>query len=214
VKVIAVNVGKPQTMVYHGKELVTGIYKSPVNSAVYLTRTNLDGDGQADLEFHGGEDKALCVYCEEHYSYWENHLGKQLESAAFGENVCVRGMLESEVCIGDTYELGEAMVQISQPRQPCHKLAKKHDTVDLPLKVQQTGYTGYYFRVLKEGWIPEKPSIRLISKHPAGVTVAFANQTVYQDKPNAESLKRILTVDELSASWRQSLTKILQKLEG
>jgi MOSC domain-containing protein YiiM len=110
--------------------------------------------------------------------------------------------------------LGEAVVQVSQPRQPCFKLAKRHEVTDLPVQVQETGFTGYYFRVLQEGLIPVNPELRLLSKHPAGVTVEFANRMKYHDKHNAEGIKRILAVKELSASWRSSFLKRLAELEG
>jgi MOSC domain-containing protein YiiM len=214
VEIISVNIGKPSIIVYQGKELVTGICKSPASSALYVTATNLEGDGQADLEFHGGVDKALCVYCEEHYVHWEQVMDRKLDYGAFGENLTVRGLLETEVCIGDTYRLGEAIVQVTQPRQPCHKLAKRHDITDLSLQVQLTGYSGYYFRVLQEGILPENPSIQLIAKHSNGVTVAYCNEIKFKDTTNVEGMKRILAVQELSASWRESFEKRLQELEG
>ncbi|MGO4268998.1 MOSC domain-containing protein [Paenibacillus sp. TAF58] len=213
-EIVSINIGKPNTIIYQGKELVTGIYKSPVSSPLYVGGTNLDGDGQADLKYHGGVDKALCVYCDEHYAYWENVMERKLDYGAFGENLTVRGLLETDVCIGDTYQLGEAIVQVTQPRQPCHKLAKRHDMLDLPVQVQHTGYTGYYFRVLQEGIIDEHSTVKLIEKQPAGITVDYANQIKFHDKSNMEGVKRILAVKELSASWRESFEQRLQELEG
>jgi MOSC domain-containing protein YiiM len=214
VEIISVNIGKPISLYYNGKELFTGIYKSPVNVPLYVTAVNLEGDGQADLEVHGGVDKALCIYCEEHYPYWGSNLNLEMEYGAFGENLTVRGMLETEVFIGDTYRLGEAIVQVSQPRQPCHKLAMRHDLTDLPVKVIATGYSGYYFRVLKEGLFPERRSIELVSKHPAGISIAYANKIRFHDKSNIEGIKRILAVEGLSASWRESFKRRLQELEN
>lgn len=215
-EILSVNVGMPQTLIIEGKELVTGIYKSPVPSAhaLHLTKTQLAGDGQADLEVHGGPDKALCVYCIEHYPYWEERLGMKMEYGAFGENLTVRGLLEENVCIGDTFELGEAIVQVSQPRQPCHKLAKRYHAADLPVQVQQTGFTGYYFRVLKEGIVPANPLMKRIATNPEGVTVAAANKLKYQDKHDMEGIKRILSVDALSQSWRNSFEKRLASLQS
>ncbi|MBD0383579.1 MOSC domain-containing protein [Paenibacillus sedimenti] len=212
-EIISVNVGIPQTIIYKGKELDTGIYKSPVSSPLHVSKVQLDGDGQADLVNHGGADKALCVYCEEHYA-WDHKLDRNLTWGAFGENLTVRGLLEEEVCIGDTYQIGEAIVQVSQPRQPCHKLAKRHDVADLAVQVQDTGFTGYYFRVLQEGIIPVQPEVALVAKHEAGVTVAFANQIMYHDQSNLEGIERILAVEALSASWRESFAKRLVKLQA
>ncbi|MNI20852.1 6-N-hydroxylaminopurine resistance protein [compost metagenome] len=177
-----------------------------------MTKTNLDGDGQADLRFHGGEDKALCVYCEEHYAYWAKILGKELEFGAFGENLTVRGLLESDVCIGDIFKLGEVIVQVTQPRQPCYKLAKKHENSEMVERVQDTGYTGYYLRVLQEGFVPAKPLIERLEKHPAAVTVAYANQIKYHDKEQVDAIERILSVQELSEAWRASFQKRLADL--
>lgn len=212
-EILSVNVGMPQTVEFDGKELVTGIYKSPVSSPLHVSKTQLDGDGQADLVNHGGEDKALCVYCVEHYAYWKSALEKEMTYGAFGENLTVRGLLEEEVGIGDTYEIGDAVVQVSQPRQPCFKLAKRYDVVDLPVRVQDSGFTGYYFRVLQEGTIPVSPKVKLLAKDPAGVTVAYANRIKYHDKDNVEGIRRILAVEALSGSWRQSFQKRLAELE-
>lgn len=208
----SVNVGLPQSMIYQGRELVTGIHKSPVSSSLFLSKTQLEGDGQADLVYHGGEDKAVCVYASEHYPHWEKQLNKQLGFGAFGENLTVSGMLEDEVCIGDVYAIGEAVVQVSQPRQPCYKLAKRHDVADLAVQVQDTGYTGFYFRVLQEGVIPVHPHVERIQKHELGVTLAEANRVKYQDKSDVSAIKRILAVDALSASWRESFEKRLGEL--
>ncbi|MFC5451499.1 MOSC domain-containing protein [Paenibacillus aestuarii] len=199
-------------MIHQGRELVTGIVKSPVSSPLFLSKTQLEGDGQADLVYHGGEDKALCVYASEHYPYWEKQLNKKLSFGSFGENLTVSGMLEDEVCIGDVFAIGEAVVQVSQPRQPCYKLAKRHDVVDLAVQVQDTGYTGFYFRVLQEGVIPPHPRVERIKKHELGVTLADANHVKYQDKSNISGIQRILSVEALSASWRESFENRLAEL--
>lgn len=151
--IISLNVGKPVTVDYRGKPLDTGIYKRPVLTPLHLSVNGLDGDGQADLVNHGGPDKAVCLYPMEHYAYWEQLLGKKLEFAAFGENITTSGLIETEVCIGDVYEIGTALLQISQPRYPCFKLSQKHGPANLPAKVLETGFSGFYFRVLREGEI-------------------------------------------------------------
>lgn len=208
IRIISLNVGKPAVFAYQGKEIETGIFKHPVNEPLYLSKTNLDGDGQADLVYHGGPEKAVCVYPHEHYPYWTERLSRQLDMGAFGENLTVEGLREESVCIGDIFQWGEAVVQISQPRQPCHKLAKKYDVPELPLWVQETGYTGFYFRVLQEGRVA-MDQLQLIERHPAGVTVQFANQIMHLDKQNREGIERILAVDALSVNWCQTLTKRL-----
>ncbi|AMA72852.1 MULTISPECIES: MOSC domain-containing protein [Aneurinibacillus] len=209
-EILSINVGKPKNVFCDGMEITTGIYKKPVTTEVFLSTLNFTGDGQADLVHHGGVDKAVCVYPYEHYPYWETQLGQMLEFAAFGENLTVKGMTEEKVHIGDIFQLGEAVVQISQPRQPCYKLAKRYNIVDLPLKVQQTGFTGFYFRVLQKGWVNPASTIQLLERHPAGITVAFANQIMHHDKKNKEAIRKLLEIDELSASWKKTLQKRLK----
>lgn len=116
-------------------------------------------------------------------------------------------MREEDVCIGDTFQIGEAIVQVTQPRQPCFKLAKKYNTPKLPLYFQETGYTGFYFRVLEEGWVSPVDTLKLIKPDPKGVTVAFANRIMHKEKQNIEGLKRVLEVRALSTSWRNTFEK-------
>ncbi|MDU0202938.1 MOSC domain-containing protein [Paenibacillus sp. MAH-36] len=213
-EIVSVNVGKPQIVEYQGKELVTGIYKSPVSSSLYVSKTQLDGDGQADLTVHGGVDKALCVYPEEHYAYWEEVLGRKLEAGAFGENLTVRGFLETDVCIGDIYAIDEVIVQVSQPRQPCFKVGKRLEWAKTPLQMQETGFTGFYFRVLQEGFLSINSQVKLVAKDVDGVTLAYANQIKYHDKMNKDGAQRLVRTEALSESWKKSFTKRLVELES
>ncbi|MEC0265702.1 MOSC domain-containing protein [Paenibacillus anseongense] len=213
-EIVSVNVGKPQIVEYQGKELVTGIYKSPVSSSLYVSKTQLDGDGQADLTVHGGVDKALCVYPEEHYAYWEEVLGRKLEAGAFGENLTVRGFLETNVCIGDIYAIDEVIVQVSQPRQPCFKVGKRLEWAQTPLQMQETGFTGFYFRVLQEGFLSINSQVKLVAKDVDGVTLAYANQIKYHDKMNKDGAQRLVRTEALSESWKKSFTKRLVELES
>ncbi|RCX23444.1 MOSC domain-containing protein YiiM [Fontibacillus phaseoli] len=211
VEIVSLNTGKPQMIPYQKKEVLSGIYKQPGQVALFLSWVNLEGDGQADLVHHGGRDKAVCVYPYEHYSFWEGELGSELEFGAFGENLTTRGLLENELCIGDIYQLGEAVVQVSQPRQPCYKLSARYGAPDMPLKVQETGFTGYYFRVLQEGRVSRSEGLTLISRHPKEITVSFANHIMHREKDSLDDIRRILEVEELSESWRITF---LKRLEG
>ena len=117
-QICSLNVGLPQTIMYQGKELITGIYKTPVSSSLFVSKLQMEGDGQADLTVHGGVDKAICVYPDEHYAYWEELRGQKLEAGTFGENLTIRGLREHELCIGDTFAIDEVIVQVSQPVSP------------------------------------------------------------------------------------------------
>jgi MOSC domain-containing protein YiiM len=213
-QLLSLNTGKPITVNHQGKQVETGIFKNPVNHPLHLSITQLEGDGQADLINHGGADKAVCAYCAEHYPYWEEKLQRKLPYGAFGENFTIAGLLESTIHIGDVYEIGTAIVQVSQPRQPCFKLALKHQVTDLVLQVQETGYTGYYFRVLKEGLVASGQTFRLQTNHPLAITVAETNRLKYADKFDIAAIRRLISVNELSESWRDSFLKRLDNTES
>ena len=206
-QLLSLNIGLPKEVTYGGKVIHTGINKKQVKEPVYLSFVKFNGDGQADLVHHGGVDKAVCVYTGDHYPYWEKELNQDFVYGAFGENITVSGMSEEDVCIGDTFELGQAIVQVTQPRQPCFKLAKKYNIPKLPLYFQETGYTGFYFRVLKEGWVSSVDTLKKLQSNPKGVSVAFANRIMHKEKQNIEGVKRILEVNALSNSWRKSFEK-------
>ncbi|WP_036745679.1 MOSC domain-containing protein [Paenibacillus sp. UNC451MF] len=213
-QLLSLNVGKPIVIEYKGKPLETGIYKQPVEGNVYLSSIQLDGDGQADLINHGGKDKAVCVYCSEHFGFWQEQLGRELSYGAFGENFTVSGMMESGVHIGDIFEIGEAIVQITQPRQPCFKLGKRYDMPQLPIQVQNTGFTGYYFRVLKEGNVAKGQHFNLVERHPGAITILEANRLKYHDKSDWDGIRALLEVEALSESWRASFQKRWDGAEG
>lgn len=208
-EIFSVNVGKPASVEFQEKTVETGIYKISVREPVFLSKLNLDGDAQADLKNHGGPDKAACVYPLDHYPYWGKELNRSLGVPAFGENFTVRGLTEKDVHIGDIFQFGDAVVQVTQPRQPCFKLANKLGERDLPYKVQKTGYTGFYFRVLQEGLVSKHHSLKRVSIHPKKFSVAQANDLKYQDKNNEQAISAILDIKELSESWRKTFFKRL-----
>jgi len=203
------NVGLPAPLDNRGKEVRSGFVKSPVEGGVWLSRTGLAGDGQADLKAHGGPEKAVCVYPLEHYPYWEERLDRDLPPAAFGENFSTRGLTEPGVCVGDVFRAGEAVVQVSQPRQPCYKLAARHNEKQLALWVQQAGLTGFYFRVLEEGRVAAGDGLHLVERPAPDATVAEANRVMHHDKGDLEAVERLLGVGELSVSWRRTFEKRL-----
>ncbi|WDM22665.1 MOSC domain-containing protein [Paenibacillus polymyxa] len=213
IKILSLNVGMPKQIQFNQKDVSTGIFKSATDEYLYLSYLNFEGDGQGDLVHHGGKEKAVCVYPYEHYPFWENELRRPLDYGAFGENLTIKGLLESEVCIGDVFKLGKAIVQVSQPRQPCYKLSIKYGVPDMPLKVQQTGHTGFYFRVLEEGVASKADGLSLLHRHPKAITVSFANRIMHQEKNHIEGIKQILEVEELSLNWRNTFLKRLAGTE-
>lgn len=206
------NISLPKKEFFHGKEITTGICKQPVSGPLILSKTGFPGDGSADLKHHGGSDKAVCVYSLDHYPYWAEVLGIAMPGAAFGENLSVSGMLEADVCIGDTYRIGGATVQVSQPRQPCRTLAARYGREDFVKLVVDAGRTGFYFRTLAEGGVQAGDEITLLERDPRGVSVEFANRIYHHDRRNREGIERVLAAPALSASWQQSFRELREKL--
>ncbi|WP_234414399.1 MOSC domain-containing protein [Paenibacillus sp. CAA11] len=203
----SLNVGLPKLLEGHTKPVQSGIGKQPVRGPIFLSELNLDGDGQGDLVHHGGPDKAVCVYAYDHMDYWSKTFNYPFEPGAFGENITLVGLVETEVCIGDIFHWGEAILQVTQPRQPCYKLAVRHGLPDLPKQVEKTGYTGFYFRVLKTGLVSSKDSLILQERHRKGITVAFAHRVMFGEKKDTPELRQLLEVDALSENWRKTLSK-------
>ena len=222
-KILSIQIGTPQTHLTPdpnasekpdaGREdsWVSGIFKTPVAGPRVLGKTNLDGDAQADVKNHGGPDKAVCVYAHEHYAYWQRQLGlPNLSPGAFGENFTTMGLLESEMCIGDTLAVGEAqavVIQLSQPRQPCWKLARRWQIGDLVAQVQDMGYTGWYFRVLQEGIVQPGDGLHLRERPYPHLTLAEANRIMHHDKEDWATIADFLACPLLSASWQNSLRR-------
>jgi MOSC domain-containing protein YiiM len=213
-EVISLNVGKPVTVDYRGKPLETGIYKMPAAGPVQLHLEGFDGDGQADLVNHGGPDKAVCVYPIEHYAFWEEQLGRKLEFSAFGENITVSGLLETEVCIGDVYEIGSTLLQVSQPRFPCFKLSQKHGPADMPAKVLATGYSGFYFRVLREGQIAAGDVIVKKESGDGGYSVKRVLYLMEHGRKDKNGLAELSELDTLASGTRMKFRSWLEAAES
>ncbi|MCM2369480.1 MOSC domain-containing protein [Aporhodopirellula aestuarii] len=211
VRVASIQVGKPKEMEPEnspGKPWRSGFVKEAVSEPLWLGTTNLEGDGQADLDYHGGPSKAVCVYPLAHYPYWRETLDMpDLTGGDFGENFTVADLTEDEICIGDDWTIGEATVQVSQPRQPCWKLARRWSIQDLALQVQQTGRTGWYFRVLVEGYVQRGMPLKLIKRPEPNWTIANANRLLHHDKANRTDAAQLAAVASLSPSWRATLAK-------
>lgn len=211
----SVQVGTPRGLGTEGdsadRPWTTGFVKSPVAGPLWLARTNLAGDGQADLVNHGGPEKAVCVYPAAHYPYWRADLDLTLEFGAFGENFTVAGLTEADVCIGDVWAVGAAVVQVSQPRQPCWKLARRWAVKDLALRVQQTGRTGWYFRVLREGEVKAGDAPTLVERPEPAWTVARANEVMHHRKADFVLAAELAAVPTLSASWKTTLRNRAEK---
>ncbi|QDU98231.1 MOSC domain-containing protein [Lignipirellula cremea] len=210
---VSLQVGLPQELTWkpsgsdRSTPWTTGFHKTPTDQPLWLARENLAGDGQADLVHHGGPHKAVCVYPADHYPYWETTLDRDLPHGAFGENFTLAGLTETQICIGDTWAIGSALLQVSQPRQPCFKLARRWNVKDLAHQVQQNGRTGWYFRVLVEGEVAAGMRLALQERPHPEWTVALANQIMHHDPKNAQAAAGLAAVPLLSPNWQESLLK-------
>lgn len=209
----SLNIGLPRKENFHSKEIITGICKRSVSEPLHLKKLGFEGDGVADLKHHGGQDKAVCVYSIEYYPYWEKVLGIKLPPAAFGENLSVSNLHEDDVCIGNIFQVGTAIVQVSQPRQPCKTLAARYGKNNLVKLVVDSGRTGFYFRVLEEGVVKRGNRLILQESDSHNITISFANHTFHHDKKNCEAIEKILAVPALSESWRQSFQKLKERCQ-
>jgi MOSC domain-containing protein YiiM len=186
----------------------TGLFKEPISGPLWLGHVNLTGDGQADLKSHGGPDKAVCVYPALHYTFWRRDLElPELPFGAFGENFTIGGIAEPDVCIGDVYAVGDAIVQVSQPRQPCWKLARRWRVRDLAARAQETGFTGWYLRVLQEGEVSVGLPLRLQDRPCGEWTVARANEVMHRHRHDRDAALSLAACSHLSANWRATLQK-------
>ncbi|MGC2061766.1 MAG: MOSC domain-containing protein [Thermodesulfovibrionales bacterium] len=204
----SLNVGLPRKESFYDREIITGICKQPVAGPLTLIKSGFEGNGVADLKHHGGSDKAVCVYSFDHYPYWEDTLGIRLPAAAFGENLTVSNFHEDGICIGDIFQLGTAVVQVSQPRQPCATLAARYGRSDMLKLVVDSGYTGFYFRVLEEGVVQKGAELIIKEKDPRAVTVSFANNTYHHNRKNCDAIEKVLAVPALSESWQRSFQEL------
>ncbi len=210
-KVISVNVGIPREVIHKGKAVTTGIFKDPVRGRVTLRTLNLDGDRQADLSVHGGPSKAVYAYPSEHYAYWRGELpGMDLPWGMFGENLTTEGLREERINIGDRFRIGSAEVMVTEPRLPCYKLGVKFGREDIIKRFLQSGRTGFYFAVLREGEVGAGDEIQLIGRDANGLTVPditrlYVNRN-YSDA-DLETLRRAVRVEALPESWRSYFLK-------
>jgi len=211
----AVNVGKPAFLGMHrGQRVTSGIAKRPVDPSgtaeLWLSSTNLEGDGQADLEDHGGRDKAVYAYPSEHLPVWAAELGEpDLGPAPFGENLSTAGWREEDVCIGDRWRWGDALLEVCQPRWPCYKLALHRGRGDIGGRLRDAGRTGWYLRVLEEGAVPVAGPIAVVVQHPAGVSVLAVHDAARPGHASPEAIEELLAVAALADEWREMLTRRL-----
>ena len=150
-RLVSVNVGLPRDIEWNGRVVHTGIWKDPVAGRCRVRRLNLDGDGQGDLAGHGGEQRAVFVYQLESYRYWQEQLKRtDFEHGQFGENFTIEGLADDTVCIGDRYQIGSALFEVTQPRTTCYRVGIRMNEARMAALLTSSGRPGFYFRVLRK----------------------------------------------------------------
>ncbi len=222
-QLLSLNVGLPRDVRYLEETISTAIFKEPVEGRVSVGSVGLEGDGQADLTVHGGRDKALYAYSIENYEFWRRELGRDdLGPCQFGENLTVSGMTEDVILIGERFQIGTALVEVTQPRSPCFKLALKMNSTTFNKQFLATCRVGFYLRVLEEGEMGAGDTIDRVEQSQEQMpqeqmpqekmTVAEICDLLYHDRKNLVDTRRALSIKALAASWREPLEQRLEKL--
>jgi MOSC domain-containing protein YiiM len=211
-RVVSINVGLPREVQSGGKTVVTSIFKAPVSGTVRMRRLNLDGDQQSDLTAHGGVDKAIYAYPAEHYAWWRAQLlGVALTFGAFGENLTTEGLLEDTTCIGDVLRIGSAECVVTQPRLPCFKLDIRFGRQDMIERLLESGRTGFYLSVSREGDVSVGVPIVRLGRDDAPLTVADIVRLRTTHPADHDLLRRASELPALAQVWRASFRKRLRE---
>lgn len=211
-RLVSVNVGTPREVRWNERTVRTAFFKRPVDGPRFAGRLNLEGDAQADLAGHGGEQRAVFVYQLASYRHWEEFLGRDpMPPGTFGENFTVEGLPDDEVIVGDRYRIGEAVFEVSQPRVTCFKVGMALAEPRMPALLYEHGRPGFYLRVLEEGHVRAGDPIELVSRGPEWMTVREISALLYLPGHRRESLRRALRIPALPGGWRSSLEALLEQ---
>ena len=214
-RLIAVNVGLPKDVSWRGRTVHTGVWKYPVDGPQMVRTLNIDGDGQGDLGGHGGPHRAVLVYQLASYDHWQAQLGRgDLEYGQFGENFTVEGLSDDEVCVGDRYEIGRALFEVSQPRVTCYRVGMRLGEPSLPALLVSHRRPGFYLRVLREGVVQAGDPIVKVATGRGRMTVAEIDALLYLPGHDRAAMGRALGIGALSPGWQASFTSMLAEQPG
>lgn len=214
-RLLSVNVGLPRDIAWKGRAVHTGVWKSPVSGRCRVNRLNLEGDGQGDLAGHGGEHRAVFVYQIESYRYWQEQLKRtDFVYGQFGENFTIEGMADGEVCIGDRFQVGTALFEVTQPRVTCFRVGIRMNEPRMASLLTSSGRPGFYFRVLREGEVGAGDEIVKVGQPAERMTVAEVNALLYLPHHARDLLERAMRIEALSPGWRGSFEALLQSQQS
>lgn len=209
-QIISTNIAQPRTIEWRGQLVQTGIYKYAVDAPLFLGKEDVEYDHVMDRRFHGGVDKACYLYSADHYPVWQSKYPDQdWKWGMFGENLTVSGLNESEIRIGDRYQIGEAEVQVSQPRQPCFKLGVRFGDQSVVSDFRELPYPGVYVRVIKPGYLRKDNEMILIERNPNSLSVSQVFSLFRSNRNDQELIQKAIEEPFLAESCRRDLLKLL-----
>ena len=204
-QVVSTNIGKRRIVSWKGKEVETGIYKNPISSGIYLQPNDVKNDDVIDRRYHGGEYKACYLYGYEQYNHWrELFPDKELPMGMFGENLTVSGLDETVLCIGSAYKIGEAIVQISEPREPCFKLGIRFEDQGVLKHFIRSTYCGTYVSVLQSGHVNAGDRFEPVEEQN-GLSVSDVFELLYHDSVHPSTLEDLISDTFLNPKKREKL---------
>jgi MOSC domain-containing protein YiiM len=210
VEIVSTNIAKPVQINWRGQTVQTGIYKSPTEHPIYLGKNEVKGDTVSDRKVHGGEYKACYLFSSDQYNYWQK-LFPDLEwtYGMLGENLTVSGLDEKQINLGDIYKLGEALVQISQPREPCYKFGVKFGTQKVLKQFIDHGYPGTYVRVLKEGYVKKGDDFVIVEKAINSLSIHQFFKLLFSKTKDPKLLELAINNEALPQRKRDKLKAFL-----
>lgn len=211
-RVLSINVGQVREFVFNGRPAKSAIWKAPVAGRIAARGVNLEGDDQADREAHGGPDKALYAYAVEDLRWWEESLGRSLPYGEFGENVTTEGIEVNDALVGERWEIGSTVLEVSEPRVPCWRLGVRMEDRKFPRRFIEALRPGAYLRIIVEGNVGAGDEIRVIGKPLHDLTIREFFRIYYS--ADRDELQRLVAIPGISESWREWAESLLQKAES
>jgi len=204
--IVSTNIAKPTTIIWNNKSITTGIYKNPISHPIFLDEQGVKGDEVSDRKVHGGHYKACYLFSVDYYPYWKRlYPNLTWDYGMFGENLTVSGLDESKILVGDIYKIGEALVQVTQPREPCFKFGIKFENQGVLKQFIDHAHPGFYVRILESGFVKSKDKITLIEQAKNSLSIQDFYKLVFAKDKNQEHLKLAVDLEALPLPKREKL---------
>ncbi len=207
IKLFALYSGKKKTYIKNGKTFVSSYEKKELTTKVYVNKNGILSDTQSDKKHHGGEHKAICAFCKDEYEFFEKKYDLSLSPCSFAENITLLNIKDKDICLADRFSFGETILEVSQPREPCYKISSILGIKTISVDAIKECKTGFYLRVIKEGYIDKNSKLKLLSRKYETLNIEFINKSFLKAKENQANIKKILACLELGPAYKKSLEK-------